>query len=141
MRIGIAAAAAGNNMLIAAALYFGMFQYMTHDIGTLLRVASCVIGLISVLGPGRVFLAGSVAAIRTRTPHMDLPIALALMVGTLTGLVNTVRGAGEIYFDSLSVLVFLLLLGRWIQFRQQNRATDAVELLVPTDTFAGQANQ
>ncbi len=129
IRIGIAAAAAGNNMLIAAALYLGMFQYMTHDIGTLLRVASCVVGLVSFLGPGRVFLVGAVAAIRTRTPHMDLPIALALVVGTLAGLINTVRGVGEIYFDSLSVLVFLLLLGRWIQFRQQNRATDAIEML------------
>ena len=60
---------------------------------------------------------------------MDLPIALALLVGSTAGLINTVRGSGEIYFDSLSVLIFLLLVGRWIQFRQQNRAADAVEML------------
>jgi Cu2+-exporting ATPase len=129
IRIGVAGAAAGNNMLIAAALYIGMFQHITSDIQTLLRVASCMIGLISLLGPGRVFISGAVAAMRTRTPHMDLPIAVALLVGTVTGLINTLRGTGDIYFDSLSVLVFLLLLGRWIQFRQQNRAADSVELL------------
>ncbi len=129
VRIGVAAAAAGNNMLIATALYLGLFSYMDAGLNELLRIASCLVGLASFLGPGRVFLRGAWNAIRTRTPHMDLPIALGLSVGTLAGLVNTIRGTGEIYFDSLSVLIFLLLVGRWIQFRQQNRAADAVELL------------
>jgi len=129
IRIGIAAAAAGNNMLIATALYLGMFSGMESGYITLLRWASCVIGLASLLGPGRVFLRGAISALRTTTPHMDLPIALGLGVGSLAGLVNTIRGMGEIYFDSLSVLIFLLLVGRWIQFRQQNRAADSIELL------------
>lgn len=129
IRIGMAAAAAGNNMMIAAALYLGMFSFMSGDMETLLRLASCVVGTFSVLGPGRVFLRGAINSIVTRTPHMDLPIALGLFVGMIAGLVNTVRGIGEIWFDSLSVLVCLLLIGRWIQFRQQNRAADAVEML------------
>ncbi len=129
IRIGIAGAAAGNNMLIAAALYLGMFSYMSGGMTQLLRVASCGVGLVSLLWPGRVFLQGAVNALRTRTPHMDLPIALGLTAGGIAGVVNTIRGTGEIWFDSLSVLVFLLLLGRWIQFRQQNQAADAVEML------------
>ncbi len=128
-RIGVAAAAAGNNMIIAAALYLGMFTYMESGFVTLLRWASCLVGVASLLGPGRVFLRGAWSAIRTRTPHMDLPIALGLVAGTLNGLINTIRGTGEIYFDSLSVLICLLLIGRWIQFRQQNNAADAIELL------------
>jgi Cu2+-exporting ATPase len=129
VRIGIAAAAAGNNMLIAASLYLGMFSYMSLGMEWMLRVASCVVGLVAFFGPGRVFIRGAVGALRTWTPHMDLPIALGLTAGTVAGLVNTVRGTGEIYFDSLTVLIFLLLVGRWIQFRQQNRAADAIELL------------
>lgn len=129
IRIGIAGAAAGNNMLIAAALYLGMFSYMSAGIEGMLRVASCLVGMVSLLGPGRVFLKGAWNAVVTRTPHMDLPVALGLSVGSVAGLVNTIRGSGEIWFDSLSVLVFLLLTGRWIQFRQQSRAADSVELL------------
>lgn len=129
VRIGIAAAAAGNNMLIATALYLGMFSYMSLGMTEMLRIASCLVGLASFLGPGRIFLQGAWSAIRTRTPHMDLPIALGLTVGSTAGLINTVRGTGEIYFDSLSILIFLLLVGRWVQFRQQNKAADAVELL------------
>ena len=128
-RIGLAAVAAGNNMLIAASLYLGMFSHMTADITALFRWTSCLVGLLSVFGPGRIFIRGAWAAIQTRTPHMDLPIALALVLGSLTGLVNTFRGTGDIYFDSLSVLVLLLLVGRWIQYRQQGQAADAVQLL------------
>jgi Cu2+-exporting ATPase len=128
-RIGIAAAAAGNNMLIAAALYLGMFSHMEHSFVNLFRWISCLIGVASLLGPGRIFLQGGWIALKTRTPHMDLPIAVGLLAGTLNGIVNTIRGTGEIYFDSLTVLICLLLIGRWIQFRQQNRAADSVELL------------
>ena len=129
LRIGIAAACAGNNMLIAAALYLGMFSYMSLGIEQLLRVASCVVGLAALFWPGRVFLQGALNALRTRTPHMDLPIALGSLAGSVAGVINTVRGSGEIWFDSLSVLIFLLLVGRWIQFRQQNQAADSVEML------------
>lgn len=127
--IGVAAAAAGNNMIIAGALYLGMFSYMSPGMTQLMRVASCVVGMVSLLGPGRVFLRSAAGAIKTRTPHMDLPIAVGLIAGSVAGIVNTIRGTGEIWFDSLSVLVFLLLCGRWLQFRQQNRAADAVEML------------
>ncbi len=129
IQIGIAAACAGNNMIISLALYLGMFSYMTAGMTQLLRVASCTVGIVAMLWPGRIFLRSAWGALRTRTPHMDLPIALGLSVGTLAGLINVIRGAGEIYFDSLSVLIFLLLIGRWIQFRQQAIAADSVELL------------
>lgn len=129
MRLGIAGAAAGNNMLIATALYLGLFQGMDAGHLWLLRVASCVVGLVSLLWPGRVFFQGALAALRTRTPHVDLPLALGLGAGGIGGVINTLTGRGEIFFDSLSMLVFLLLVGRYIQFRQQRRAADAIDLL------------
>ena len=58
IRIGIAAAAAGNNMLIAASLYLGMFSYMSLGMHQMLRIASCVVGMAALLGPGRIFLKG-----------------------------------------------------------------------------------
>lgn len=128
-RIGVAGALAGNNMVISAALYLGLFSHMTADMTQLLRIASCLVGVAALLFPGRVFLRSAVNAIAARLPHMDLPIALALLAGTIAGTINVIRGAGEIYFDSLAVLIFLLLIGRWLQFRQQSKAADAVELL------------
>lgn len=128
IRLAVAGAAAGNNMLIAAALYLGSYSGMAASTEQLLRLASGTIGVISLLLPGRVFLTGAWAALRTWTPHMDLPLALGLFVGTIGSLINAVRGTGDIYFDSISVLIFVLLLGRQLQARQQRSAADAIDL-------------
>lgn len=129
IRLGVAGAAAGNNMLIAIALYLGMFSHIGDSTVLLFRWTSCLLGTISVVWPGSVFFRGGWYAWRTWTPHMDLPIALGLGAGLISGIVNTVMNHGEIYFDSLSILVFVLLLGRWIQYRQQQTANDSIELL------------
>lgn len=129
IRMGVAGALAGNAMLLAFALYTGLFSEMEAQYAQLFRWASAVLGVIALAWPGRVFFQGAFAALRTRSPHLDVPIALALGVGGAAGLVNVVLGRGEIYFDSLTVLVFLLLVGRFIQYRQQRRADESVGLL------------
>ncbi|MFN0133949.1 MAG: heavy metal translocating P-type ATPase [Phycisphaerales bacterium] len=129
VRLGVAGACAGNVMLLAFALYSGTFDAMDASYREFFRWLSMGIGVLSLAWPGRVFFRGALSALRTRTPHLDLPIAVGLAAGAVWGVVNTVRGAGEIYFDSLSVLVFVLLVGRWVQRRQQRWAADSMELL------------
>lgn len=129
IRIGVAAACAGNVMTLAFALYGGVFTGIEVEYSRLFRWASMLFGLISLLWPGSLFFRGAWAALRTRTAHLDLPIALGLLAGGVAGTINAVSNRGEIYFDSLTMLVFLLLVGRWIQRRQQRWSGDAVELL------------
>ncbi len=129
IRVGIAGALAMNTMLLAFALYGGWFHGMEQGFRDLFRWTSFALAMIAVLGPGRVFLRGALAALRTRTPHMDLPIALGIGAGLLGGGWNTWRGAGEVYFESVTALVFLLLVGRMVQQRQQRRAYDALSML------------
>lgn len=130
IRIGVAGALAGNIMLVAVALYAGVFDGMDHATLTFFRYVSAALGVLTLAWPGRVFFRGALGALRARSPHLDLPIALALFVGGAWGVANTIRGTGEIYFDSLAALVFLLLVGRFIQSQQQRRAADALDLLL-----------
>ena len=129
VRIGVAGACAGNVMLIAFALYGGMINTMDSATEFALRGISFGLTVIALLGPGRVFLRGALAALRTGVMHMDLPVAIALVLGTAWGGVNTFRGTGEVYFESLAAVIFLLLIGRWLQHRQQRLAHAAMELL------------
>ena len=129
IRIGVAAACAGNVMLLAFALYSGHFDAIAEPYRSAFRYLSAAIGLLALLWPGRVFINGAVASLRTRTWHLDTPIALALVAGTIAGMITVALDTGEIYFDSITMLIFLLLIGRWLQMRQQRRATDAIELL------------
>jgi Cu2+-exporting ATPase len=124
-------------MTLSFALYGGVFTGIEAQYSVLFRFVSMMIALVSLVWPGSIFFRGAWAALRTRTAHLDLPIALGLIAGGVAGTVNVVLDRGEVYFDSLTMLVFLLLVGRWIQRRQQRWAADAVELLFSlTPSFA-----
>lgn len=128
-RIGLAGAAAANVMAIAFALYGGFFHGMEPEYASLFRWASLAVTVPAMIWGGGVFFRGAWAALRVRTLHMDLPISVGLLAGFVHGAVNTVRGAGDVYFDSVTALIFLLLAGRYVQRRQQRVAADSAELL------------
>jgi P-type Cu2+ transporter len=130
IQIAIAGFLAANAMWIAVALYAGEYSGVEPQYHYFLGLFGTALGVSAVLGPGRTFFVGALASLRTLTPHMDLPVALGLGVGAAMGTINAVLGRGQIYFDSLATLVFFLLIGRWIQFRQQQRAARAVDLLL-----------
>ncbi len=127
IRVGVAATCAGNVMILSFALYGGAGTEEQYS--RLFRGASMLFGMVSLVWPGSLFFRGAWAALRTKTAHLDLPIAIGLAAGGIAGTVNAILGRGEIYFDSLSTLVLLLLVGRWLQRRQQFWANDALELL------------
>jgi len=129
IRIGVAAACAGNVMLLAFALYSGEFDAMGEPYMIAFRWLSAAIGILAVVWPGWVFMRGALAAARARVWRLDMPIAAAIGIGAIAGLVQVIRGSSEIYFDSITMLIFLLLVGRWLQLRQQRRASDAIEML------------
>ncbi|MEM9692370.1 MAG: heavy metal translocating P-type ATPase, partial [Myxococcota bacterium] len=128
IRLAAAGACAGNIMLMAFALYSGAFHGMEERFYVFFRWGSMLLALPAVFWAGAPFFRGAWGALRARTAHMDIPIALGISVGFFSGLVNTIRGVGEIYFDSVATLIFLLLLGRGVQKRQQRWAADAAEL-------------
>ena len=129
IRIGVAAACVGNVMTLSFALYGGVFTGIEAQYAHLFRWTSMLFGMVALAWPGSLFFRGAWAALRTKTAHLDLPIAIGLAAGGIAGTVNAILGRGEIYFDSLTMLVLLLLVGRWLQRRQQCWANDSLELL------------
>ncbi|MEM7675324.1 MAG: heavy metal translocating P-type ATPase [Myxococcota bacterium] len=129
VRLGIAGAVLGNVMLMAFALYGGWFSGMSDEFAELFRWGSLLVTLPSITYAAWPFYRGAVAGLSQRVLHMDLPISIGIIVGFVGGCLNTLRGTGEIYFDSVCALIFLLLIGRVLQVRQQRRARENTELL------------
>jgi Cu2+-exporting ATPase len=129
IRMAVAGACAGNAMLLAFALYAGLFDGMSPLYREGFRWGSLVVTCIALLWPGMVFFRSAWAGVRSRSINLDAPIALALLAGGVWSVISTIIGKGEVYFDSVSVLIFALLVGRFIQQRQQRWAADSVELL------------
>jgi Cu2+-exporting ATPase len=128
-RIGVAGALSMNIMLASLALYSGWWSGMESAFERFFRWTALILTLPALLWPGRVFFTSAIAAVRARTLHMDLPIAIALAAGFARGVVNTVTDMGPVYFDGVAMLVFLLLCGRYLQLRGQRAAADSAELL------------
>ncbi len=129
IQMAVAGACAGNIMLLFVAMYAGMFQGIERAHDQFFRWASLGLTLICLAWPGQVFLRSALAAVRMRTIHLDVPIALGLYLGGAWGMYKTIAGSGDLYFDSITALIFFLLVGRYVQRRQQRSAADAVELL------------
>ncbi|TWT70743.1 heavy metal translocating P-type ATPase [Crateriforma conspicua] len=128
--LAVAGFCAANAMWVAIALYAGSFTGIADSHQQILRFAGVGLGVVAVVFPGRVFFQSAWASLRTRTPHMDLPVAVGLAAGLLASLHGLFDSQRDVYFDSIACLVFFLLAGRWLQSRQQRRAGDEVAGLI-----------
>jgi cation transport ATPase len=77
LRVGICAALAGNVMLFAAAIYLGLREGPIYE---LLNQLSYAAGVLAVLIGGSVFIKSALRAIRRRVLHLDVPIALGIVL-------------------------------------------------------------
>ncbi len=122
MRVGICAALAGNVMLFAAAIYLGLREGPIYD---LLNQLSYAAGVLAVLVGGSVFIGSALRAIRQRALHLDVPIALGIVLAFAGSTYSFFFASGQAaYIDTLTVFVTLMLVGRWLQQRmlERNRA-------------------
>ncbi|MBC7537472.1 MAG: cadmium-translocating P-type ATPase [Bacteriovorax sp.] len=124
LKIGIAGAAAGNIMLYAVSIYAGADGLYAKNFN-LLSIAFALPVLLYSATP---FYQNAWNAIRTRTLSIDIPISLALIIGAISGLYNQFMGINENFFDSLTALVFLLLLSRYFLNKIQEEGLTANDL-------------
>jgi Cu2+-exporting ATPase len=74
-------------------------------------------------------LHGAWRSVRTRRLGMDVPAALGLVLAFAASSAATFEGGGEVWFDSVSMFVFFLLLSRWVEAWARRRATGQLETL------------
>ncbi len=117
LKIGVAGACAGNIMLMTVPLYGGA----TGFLASCFEWISAFLMIPVLFYSGASFFKTSWADIKVRRISIDLPIAIAIGVGCSVSLYNLVTGKHALYFDSLSMLVFLLISSRFFLKRiQQN---------------------
>ena len=118
VRIGVAAVCAMNIMVPSVSLYQGAFSGIEDSYATLFRWACLIVSIPVATYCALPMYRRAGHALKTGTLHIDIPIALGLILSFLLSAVNTVLGNDEIYFDSLSTIVFLLLSTRHLQNRR-----------------------
>ena len=77
--------------------------------------------------PGQEFFIGAWRDLRNGRLGMDVPIVLGLSVAYLGSIHTTWSQSGEVYYDSIAMFIFLVLLARRIELRGRMRAADALD--------------
>ncbi len=134
-RLAVAGLGMMQVMTYAVSLYAGAWQGMDEQIREFLRLVSLLVATPVVLYSGLPFFTGAWKDIRAGRPGMDVPVALALGGAYLASIYNSLHGSGEVYFDSVTMFVFFLSLGRFAEMSARHRAgdvSDALARLAPT---------
>ena len=121
-------------MMYAWPAYQAMPGDLTTEMEQLLRWASWVISLPVVLFACGPFFSSALRDIRQRRVSMDLPVALGMLITFVVSMLGTFDPTGpfgrEVYYDSLTMFVFFLLTGRWLELRLRDRTAGALEAVM-----------
>jgi Cu2+-exporting ATPase len=126
-RLGVAGIAMMQVMMTMLMIYSGEFHSMEPFYRQLFEYASLLLTVPVVAWAARPFYASALRSLRVPllspdfSPNMDVPIALAIVLGFAVSLANTLTGAGAVYYDSVTMFTFLLLTARYVDDRLKQR--------------------
>ncbi|MFN0183270.1 MAG: heavy metal translocating P-type ATPase [Aquabacterium sp.] len=127
-------------MMLAAPAYVAEPGDLAPDLARLLALSSWMLTLPVLAFSAGPFFSGAWRGLRARRIGMDLPVALGIAVTFVASSAAAFQPDGilgaEVYFDSLTMFVSLLLLSRWLQQRAAHRAAADLE-----SRWGGQAAQ
>ncbi|MFZ3142893.1 heavy metal translocating P-type ATPase [Psychrobacter glacincola] len=130
IRLGIAALGSMQAMMYAVAIYFGEYSDMLIFQRDFLRWVSLFVSTPVFFYAGIPFFTSAWSAIRARQVNMDVPVSIALIVTFFASLFATITGQGETYYDSVSMFIFFLLAGRYIEHNARLKAATMANDLV-----------
>ena len=116
-------------MMYAFPAYVAGEGDMTWDIELLLRWASLLLTLPVVLYSAAPFFQRAWRDVRLRRLGMDVPVAVGVGSAFVASLWATLTDGPEVYFDSVTMFVFFLLGGRYLEMIARQRAVRGVEEL------------
>ena len=133
LRLGIAGFAAMNVMLLSISVWSGAEAAMRD----LLHWVSALIALPAIAYCGQPFFRSAFVALSARRLNMDVPISLAVILAAGNSVAETLQGGAHAYFDAGIMLLFFLLIGRYLEHKTRAVARSAAtELLAMTGRTA-----
>ncbi|MBS3915032.1 MAG: heavy metal translocating P-type ATPase metal-binding domain-containing protein [Bacteroidetes bacterium] len=116
VKIGIAGFCFANIMLLSFPEYLG-FESLTKDglSPVIFRILNLALSIPVLFYSGSEFFRNALLSYRQKVLNIDAPIALALAVTFVRSVYEVISNTGSGYFDSLSGIIFFMLVGRAFQ--------------------------
>ncbi|MBP2232225.1 Cu2+-exporting ATPase [Azospirillum agricola] len=128
--MAVAGFAMGNVMLLSVSVWAGHSQGMGTATRDLMHWISALICMPAIAYALRPFARSAFAALRRGRTNMDVPITIGVIMTTGMSLFETINSGPHAYFDGSVMLLFFLLIGRYLDQRARGRARSAGEQLL-----------
>ena len=128
--IAVAGFAGSNVMLLSVAIWSGAAGEMGEATRGFLQWVSALIALPALAYAGQPFFRSAWSALQHARTNMDVPISLGVTLAAGISLYETIEQSQHTYFESVMMLIFFLLVGRYLDLRARGRARSAAQLLV-----------
>ena len=119
--LGVAGFATANIMLLSVSVWAGHGE-MGESTRRMLHAISGLIAFPTILFSGRVFFRSAWNVLKRGHANMDVPISLAVTIAFCVSVSETLRGGEHAYFDATVMLLFFLLVGRFLDARVRRKA-------------------
>lgn len=119
-KIGVAFFCFGNIMLLSFPEYFEVGEFWLDQYKEFFRWLIFALSLPSFLYSASSYYISAYKSIRSRMFNIDIPIALGIIVMFARSAIDIIFGYGQGFFDSLTALVFFMLLGKMFQQKTYN---------------------
>jgi Cu2+-exporting ATPase len=129
-RLAVAGLGSMQVMMLAVGLYVGEYQGMDDWIREFLRWICLILTAPVVAYSAQTFFTAAWRDLRRWQLGMDAPVSLAILAAFTASVWHTWIGSGEIYYDSVTMFVFFLLTGRFLEMNARHRAGQISEALV-----------
>ncbi len=129
IRFGTAAFLSMQVMGFSFALYGGYFHGIDPGIRQMIQYFAAAVATPVIFYSGWPFLSGAWRSLRNRAPSMDLLITLGVMTAYSYSIYALIAG-GEVYFDTASMIITLILLGRLFEGSARNRSISGIDKLL-----------
>jgi Cu2+-exporting ATPase len=119
--LAVAGFAAMNVMLLSVSVWAGNVSDMTQETRALFHWLSALIALPAAAYAGQPFFQSALRALRARQLNMDVPISVGVTLALGLSVYETATHAVHAYFDSAIMLLFFLLIGRYLDLAMRRK--------------------
>lgn len=128
--LAVAGFASGNLMLFSIPLWISDGVEMGEATRTMFQWVQALIAIPAIIYAGLPFYRSAWRALRERHTNMDVPISVAVILTTIMSIVETINHGKHAYFDSSVMLLFFLLIGRYLDAMARGKARSAAHDLL-----------
>ncbi len=129
LRMAVAIFGSMNIMWIAVAQYAGYFSGITQDIKTMLNIAEGILATPVLFYSGWIFFKSAYYGMKTKVVNMDILVATGALSTYLYSIYITIMHVGEAYFDSVSMIITFVLIGKFLEILSKKNAIDALDII------------